>query len=62
MNQLKKEVDLEKLPNPKRHLIASLIKSIVRILGYGAGMYTYYELAFTLLLLAEVIGIAEELV
>ena len=57
----RKEVDLEKLPNPKNHLIASLIKSVVRILGYFALFYDI-NLAAGLLILSEGVGIGEELV
>lgn len=57
----RKEVDLEKLPNPKNHLIASLIKSIVRILGYFALFYDI-NLAAVLLIISEAVGIGEELV
>jgi hypothetical protein len=34
MSKLKKEVDLEKLPDPRAHQIISFIKSGIRIVGY----------------------------
>ena len=33
MSKLKKEADLEKLPDPRKHQIVSFIKSGIRILG-----------------------------
>jgi len=58
---VKKEEDLKNLPDPKKHLIASLIKSVVRILGYFALFYDIH-VAATLLIISEVVGIGEELV
>ena len=58
---MKKEVDLKKLPDPKKHLISSLIKSVVRILGYFA-LFFDIHMAAALLILSEVVGIGEELV
>ena len=52
---------IKKHPDPKKHLIASLIKSIIRILGYGALWYDI-SIAATLLILSEVVGIGEEMV
>jgi hypothetical protein len=45
----------------KWHLIWSIIKSIIRILGFGFLIFWYLEIAGMLLILAEVIGIIEEL-
>jgi len=58
---MKKEVDLEKIPDPKKHLIASLIKSVVRILGYFA-LFFDITIAAILLIISEAVGIGEELV
>ena len=58
---MKKEVDLEKIPDPKKHLIASLIKSVVRILGYFA-LFFDITTATILLIISEAVGIGEELV
>ena len=58
---MKKEVDLEKIPDPKKHLIASLIKSVVRILGYFA-LFFDIGVAAALLIISEAVGIGEELV
>ena len=61
MSKLKKEVDLEKLPNPKLHQIVSFIKSGIRILGYGF-LVINLPIAVILLILSEIVGIIEELV
>jgi len=53
------------IPDPKYHLIASCIKSVIRIFGYAAiGSIPVHGavLASILLILSEVIGIVEELV
>jgi hypothetical protein len=50
-----------KHPDPKKHLIASLVKSGIRILGYGALWYDI-SIAATLLILSEIVGIGEEMV
>ena len=52
---------INKHPDPKKHLIASLTKSVVRLLGYFALWYDI-SIAATLLILSEMIGIGEELV
>ena len=61
MNKLKKEVDLEKLPNPRLHQIVSFIKSGIRIVGYVMIPFNLM-IAAGLLVLSEVVGIIEELV
>jgi len=61
MSKLKKEADLEKLPDPRKHQIVSFVKSGVRILGYGA-LWWDISLAASILILSEVIGIGEEMV
>ena len=53
------------IPDPKRHLIVSCIKSVVRIFGYAAiGAIPVHGaiLASLLLIISEMIGIVEELV
>jgi hypothetical protein len=57
----KKEADLEKLPDPRKHQIVSFIKSGIRILGYIFLPIDLYISAI-ILILSEVIGIYEELV
>ena len=52
---------INKHPDPKKHLIASLVKSGIRILGYGALWYDI-SIAATLLILSAVVGIGEEMV
>jgi hypothetical protein len=64
-----KTTQLEQHPNAKRHLQISLIKSIFRIVAglalAGGGwleMNPYIQGAGLVLILAEILGIAEELV
>ena len=52
---------LDKLPDPKLHQQVSFIKSGIRILGYAA-LWWSIDIAATLLILSEVVGIGEELV
>lgn len=51
-----------KAPDPKAHLIASLVKSSFRLVGSAYAIWTgdVVIMAFTFLL-AEVIGVVEEL-
>ena len=53
--------DLEYMPDQKKHRNVSFAKSAVRIIGFGA-FWVSVDIAATLLILAEVIGIYEELV
>ena len=62
MSKLKKEVDLEKLPNPRLHQIISFIKSGIRIAACVAAVFGYFEAGFSGLLLAELVGVYEEMV
>jgi len=48
-------------PNAKRHLQISLFKSIIRIVGYIL-LVVDIEIAVSVLVASEVIGIIEELV
>jgi|TARA_X000001388_G_scaffold21148_1_gene14122 predicted HTH domain antitoxin len=50
-----------KIPDPKLHQQVSFIKSGIRILGYAA-LWWSIDIAATLLILSEVVGIGEELV
>ena len=59
---MKKEVDLEKLPDPGNHQLISFIKSCMRIISCIFGMFGLFGWAFFGLILAEVVGIFEELV
>jgi len=61
MSKLKKEADLEKLPDPRKHQIISFIKSGIRILGYILIPFNI-PLAAGVLVASEVVGIIEELV
>lgn len=52
-------------PDPKKHLLLSFIKSIIRIIGYNCILFIPYNIAHiagALLIFSEVLGIAEELV
>jgi hypothetical protein len=67
MTQIKnhmKEVTKEEIkqPDPKKHLELLIAKSLIRILACGAGIFGMYDVAFIGLLLAEIVGIKEELV
>lgn len=48
-------------PDPKKHQLVSFVKSAVRIAGYILLGYNI-PLGITILVLSELIGIAEELV
>ena len=62
-NHIKEVMEKEtKQPDAKKHLELSLAKSSIRILACGAGMFGMYDVAFIGLLLAEIVGIKEELV
>lgn len=55
------KVKVDKIPDPKLHQQMSFIKSGIRILGYAA-LWWSIDIAATLLILSEVVGIGEELV
>ena len=55
------EVDGYKIPDPRLHQQISFIKSGIRILGYAA-LWWSIDIAATLLILSEVVGVYEELV
>ena len=50
-----------KYPDPDKHQLISFIKSGIRILGYAA-LWWSIDIAATLLILSEVVGVYEELV
>ena len=60
MSELK--VNGQKIPDPKKHQIISFIKSGIRIAACVAAVFGYFEAGFTGLLLAEVVGVYEEMV
>ena len=62
MTKLKKGADLEKLPDPRLHQIVSFIKSGIRVAACVIGVWGWYEMGFLGLLLAEVVGVYEEMV
>jgi hypothetical protein len=59
---MEKETKETKQPDAKKHLELSIAKSCIRIVACGAGMFGMYDAAFIGLLLAEIVGIKEELV
>ena len=52
----------QKVPDPKLHQIISFVKSGIRIVSCIAGLCGYFGIGFFGLLLAEIVGIYEELV
>ena len=54
--------DLTKLPDPTKHLYISLLKSIVRIGAGGCLITGNLLMAGVCFIMAEVLGIVEELV
>ena len=52
---------IKAMPDQYKHKVVSFIKSGVRILGFGVCWWSL-DIGLTLLILAEVIGIGEELV
>jgi hypothetical protein len=50
------------LPDPRRHKIISFVKSGIRIVAFGFLAYYEIQAAAVLLLVAELVGIAEEMV
>lgn len=49
-------------PDARRHKYVSFAKSIIRIVAFGFLAYYEIQAAACLLILAEVLGVAEELV
>lgn len=49
-------------PNARRHLMWSLAKSSIRILAGGILIGGYFVIAGILIIIAEMLGIAEEIV
>ena len=62
VNQRQTIQNLQDIPNPKKHQIISFVKSGIRILFSFIGIIGFYELGFFGLLVAEIVGIYEELV
>ena len=52
----------QKVPDPKLHQFISFVKSGIRIVSCIAGLCGYFGIGFFGLLLAEIVGIYEELV
>ena len=62
VNQRQSVQKLKEIPNPKLHQTISFIKSGIRISACLAGIWGFYEIGFLGLLIAEIVGIKEELV
>jgi hypothetical protein len=62
VNQRQSVQKLKEIPNPKLHQTISFIKSGIRIVACLAGIWGFYEIGFLGLLIAEIVGIKEELV
>jgi hypothetical protein len=62
VNQRQSVQKLKEIPNPKLHQRISFIKSGIRIAACLAGIWGFYEIGFLGLLIAEIVGIKEELV
>jgi len=62
VNQRQSIQKLKEIPNPKLHQTISFIKSGIRIAACLAGIWGFYEIGFLGLLMAEIVGIKEELV
>ena len=62
VNQRQSVQKLKEIPNPKLHQTISFIKSGIRIVACLAGIWGFYEIGFLGLLVAEIVGIKEELV
>ena len=60
MSEIK--VNGQKIPDPKQHQVISFIKSGIRIAACVVAVFGYFEAGFTGLLLAELVGIYEEMV
>ena len=56
------KVDINKIPDPKKHQIISFIKSGLRLAAGLVGAFGKVEIGFGLLFLAEIFGVYEELV
>jgi len=50
------------IPDPHRHKIISFIKSAIRIVAFAFLAYYEIQAAAVLLLVAELVGVAEEMV
>ena len=62
VNQRQSVQKLKEIPNPKLHQTISFIKSGIRIAACLAGIWGFYEIGFLGLIIAEIVGIKEELV
>ena len=58
---MKNKIKFGWVPDPKKHMYASFLKSGIRLLGYILLPFNLY-LAMGVLLISEIIGIIEELV
>ena len=56
------EINGQKIPDPKLHQRISFLKSAIRLGACALGLFGMFEIGFLGLFLAEIVGIAEELV
>ena len=56
------KINGQKLPDPKLHQIISFVKSGIRIVSCIAGLCGYFGIGFFGLLIAEIVGVYEEMV
>jgi hypothetical protein len=61
-NNASLEINGQKVPDPKLHQTISFIKSAIRLGACAAGFFGLFEIGFIGLFIAELVGIAEELV
>tara|TARA_R110000824_G_scaffold15193_3_gene64018 strand:+ start:3533 stop:3712 length:180 start_codon:yes stop_codon:yes gene_type:complete len=59
---MKKNTKKQELPDAKKHQQISFIKSAIRLGACAFGFLGMFEIGFTGLFLAEIVGIGEELV
>lgn len=56
-------MDFSQYPDAKKHLIASVVKSVIRIAGYGLLFLVPYAWPAAVVLIAsEIVGLVEEFV
>jgi hypothetical protein len=52
----------DKIPDPKKHFTISMYKSAVRVLAGAALAFWWFEIAGLLFIIAEGLGVIEEIV
>lgn len=62
LKQQKNKIQIQDLPDPILHKYLSFVKSGLRIVGCGVGIAGLFVAGFVFLLVAEIVGIMEEMV